>query len=170
MRSTPFVVALVVWAGLGLASVGATQTVTGLTIHNVTLNEGAGVLTITGIGFGRELLVTVDGQPLAAAHVTFMPLVEARSAAQLGPEAAGETDGSGRYSLKTVFGDGGASVGKNRVMVSTRKTELDPTNPDRSKEVAKERVPGRYFTEQAPLIFEVPPGGSKAANFELTTK
>jgi hypothetical protein len=115
-------------------------------------------------------VITLDGQPLAAAHVTFMPLVEGQSSRQSGPEAAGDTDSSGRYSLKTVFGDAGASVGRNRVMMSTRKTELDPSNPDRSKEVAKERVPGKYFTEQAPLTFEVPPGGSKAANFELTTK
>lgn len=114
--------------------------------------------------------VKLDGQPLAMARVTFMPVVEGQSARQSGPEATGETDTAGHYSLKTVFGDVGASVGKNRVMVSTRKTELDPTNPDRSKEVAKERVPGKYFTEQAPLIFDVPPGGSKVANFELTTK
>ena len=64
MRSTSFVVALVMWAGLGLASIGTAQTVTGPTIHNVTLHEGAGVLTITGIGFGQEAVVTVDGQPV----------------------------------------------------------------------------------------------------------
>src|SRR5262245_30088123 len=92
-------------------------------------------------------VITLDGQPLAAAHVTFMPAPEAKSGSQSGPEAAGETDSSGRYSLKTVFGDDGASVGKNRVMITTRKTELDPTNPDRSNEVAKERVPGKYFTD-----------------------
>jgi hypothetical protein len=57
------VVALVVSAGLGIAQIGAAQTAVRLTIHNVTLHEGAGVLTITGIGFGREPVVTVDGQP-----------------------------------------------------------------------------------------------------------
>ena len=68
MRST-HVVALVIWAGLGLGSIAAAQTVTGPTIHNVTLHEGEGVLTITGIGFGREPVVTVDGQP-----VTVLPM------------------------------------------------------------------------------------------------
>jgi hypothetical protein len=115
-------------------------------------------------------IITLDGQPLAAAHVTFMPAAESQAGSQSGPEASGETDGSGQYTLKTVFGDSGASVGKNRVMITTRKTELDPTNPDRSKEVAKERVPGKYFTDQAPLVFDVPASGTKAANFELTTK
>ena len=115
-------------------------------------------------------IVKLDGQPIAAARVTFLPLVEGSASSQSGPEATGDTDASGRYSLKTVFGDTGATIGKNRVMITTRKFELDPTNPDRSKEVAKERVPNRYFTDQSPLIFDVPPGGSKAADFELTTK
>jgi IPT/TIG domain-containing protein len=67
MRSTSFVVALVVWVSIGLASIGTAQTVPDPTIHptihNVTLHEGSGVLTITGTGFGRAPLVTVDGQP-----------------------------------------------------------------------------------------------------------
>jgi len=114
--------------------------------------------------------ITLDGKPLAGAHVTFMPAPDATGPTQTGPESAGDTDGSGHYSLKTVFGDAGASVGKNRVMITTRKTELDANNPDKSKEIAKEQVPGKYFTDQAPLQFEVPTGGSKSANFELTTK
>jgi hypothetical protein len=63
MRSTSIVVALVVWAGLGLAQIGAAQTAA-LTIHNVTVPDGAGVLTITGTGFGPNPAVTVDGQPV----------------------------------------------------------------------------------------------------------
>src|SRR5437016_4961603 len=70
--------------------------------------------------------ITLDGTPLAGAHVTFMPIAEAQGRGQSGPEASGDTADDGRYSLKTVFGDAGASVGKNRVMITTRKTELDP--------------------------------------------
>ena len=66
-------------------------------------------------------VIKLDGQPLAAARVTFMPLVEAQASSQSGPESSGDTDDSGRYSLKTVFGDAGATIGKNRVMVSTRR-------------------------------------------------
>jgi len=115
-------------------------------------------------------VVTLDGQPLAGARVTFMPVPNEQGKLQSGPEATSETDAGGRYSLKTVFGDSGACVGKNRVMVTTRKFELDPTNPDRSKEVAKERVPGKYFTDEAPVFVEVPPGGLKSANFHLGGK
>ena len=115
-------------------------------------------------------LITLDGKPLAGAHVTFMPVPDAQSRKQSGPEASGNTSEDGRYSLQTAFGDVGASVGKNRVMITTRKTELDPTNPDRSKEVAKERVPGKYFTDQSPLFYDVSSGGTKSADFELTTK
>jgi hypothetical protein len=113
-------------------------------------------------------VITLDGQPLAGAHVAFMPVQDGRS--QSGPEALGETGADGRYSLKTVFGEPGASVGKNRVMITTRKTQIDPNNPDHSKEIAKERVPGKYFTDQAPLVLDVPAGGTKAADFALTSK
>jgi hypothetical protein len=115
-------------------------------------------------------LITLDGKPLAGAHVTFMPVPEAQSGRQSGPEASGDTADNGRYSLKTAFGDAGASVGKNRVMITTRKTELDPTNPDRSKEVAKEQVPGKYFTDQSPIYCDVSAGGTTAADFKLTTR
>jgi hypothetical protein len=115
-------------------------------------------------------VIKLDGQPLPAARVTFLPLVEVTASMQSGPESTADTDASGRYSLKTVFGDPGASLGKNRVMISTRKTELDPANPDRSKEIAKERIPNRYFTDQSPLIYDVLPAGSKVADFELSSK
>ena len=99
-----------------------------------------------------------------------MPIPPSQGGSQSGPEASGDTGADGRYTVKTVFGDSGASVGKNRVMITTRKTELDPANADRSKEIAKERVPSKYFTDQAPLIFDVPISGTKAADFELTAK
>ena len=104
-------------------------------------------------------LITLDGKPLPDAHVTFMPVAEAQSRSQSGPEGNGDTADNGRYSLKTAFGDAGASVGKNRVM-----------NPDRSKEVAKERVPAKYFSDQSPLFWDVSSSGTKTADFELTTR
>ena len=113
-------------------------------------------------------VITLDGAPLAGAHVTYMP--SPAPGRDAGPEASGDTGSDGRYTLATVFGDRGASIGKNRVMVSTRKTELDPTNPDRPKETAKERIPTKYFTDQAPLIIDVPPTGTQTADFQLTTK
>src|ERR1700681_3964387 len=64
MRNTSFVVTLVVWAGLGLAQIGAAQTAPPLTILNVTIDAAGDQLTITGKGFGPAPLVTIDGQPV----------------------------------------------------------------------------------------------------------
>jgi hypothetical protein len=64
MRRIPVVITLAVWAGLGLAEIGAAQTAAHPTIHNVTLHQAAGVLTVIGTGFGRDPTVTVAGQPV----------------------------------------------------------------------------------------------------------
>ena len=63
--TSPLVVVVVFVASLGLsvAHVGA-QTAAPLTIHNVTVQERTGVLTITGTGFGRTPAATVDGEPV----------------------------------------------------------------------------------------------------------
>jgi len=50
---------------LGWSAPGAAQPAQGPTIQHVTLHEGAGVLTISGTGFGQEPLVTVDGYAVA---------------------------------------------------------------------------------------------------------
>jgi hypothetical protein len=115
--------------------------------------------------------VTLDGRPLAGARVTFQPVHDPQAGLMSGPEAHGVTDADGNYALTTVFDDTGATIGRNRVMISTRRLERPPHNPDGPlKEVASETVPNKYFTEKAPLYFDVPAGGTKAANFELTGK
>jgi hypothetical protein len=115
--------------------------------------------------------VTLDGAPLAGARVTFRPEHDPQSGLTSGPEAHGETDAGGRYSLTTVFKDRGATVGRNRVLISTRKQERPLNDPDGPvKEVAPERVPGKYFTDQAPLHFDVPARGTASADFTLTSK
>jgi hypothetical protein len=108
---------------------------------------------------------------LAGARVVFTPEHDPKAGLLSGPEAHGETDADGHYSLATVFQDKGATQGRNRVMISTRKQVRPPNDPDGPvKEVAPEKVPSKYFTEQAPLYFDVPAGGTSSANFELTRK
>jgi hypothetical protein len=115
--------------------------------------------------------VTLDGKPLADARVSFHPIHDPKAGPLSGPEAHGVTDADGRYSLSTPFGDRGATLGPNRVMISTFKTEPHPTNPDGPHKVlVKERIPNKYFTDQAPLKFDVPAAGSTAAHFDLTSK
>jgi len=122
----------------------------------------------TGAVSGR---VTLDGKPLAGARVMFQPVHNPEAGLISGPEGYGETDADGNYSLTTVFRDPGATLGRNRVMISTKKQERPPNNPDGPiREIAPERVPSKYFTDKAPLYFDVPAEGTNAANFELKSK
>ncbi len=58
-------ITLVICATIALGPDAAAQSVTRPTIYNVTLAEDTGVLTITGVGFGQQPVVTLDGQPVA---------------------------------------------------------------------------------------------------------
>ena len=51
-------------SAFGLPDRATAQPTSGVAIHNVTVQPDAGVLTITGTGFGADLIVTVDGQPV----------------------------------------------------------------------------------------------------------
>ena len=53
-----------------------------------------------------EGVVTLDGQPVEGAIVTFQPVTEGQ-----GTSAGGRTDASGKYTLTVTTGDGGAGAG-----------------------------------------------------------
>ena len=79
-------------------------------------------------------MVTLDGQPLPEAQVTFQP--------QRGSPSTGVTDAAGRYELRYARGVKGALVGGHGVSISTyraAKPDGDPPEP-----VQPERVPPRY--------------------------
>jgi len=117
-----------------------------------------GLLTIAclslGCGGGAESgrvsgVVTLDGQPLERARVTF--------AHESGKFAYGETDSDGRYELQSTGGDKSVPVGEHTVKVSTAFTGRD----DQGRIVDfPERVPPRY-NEQTELREEVAPGGQE---------
>jgi len=101
--------------------------------------------------------VTLDGQPLAGARLTFQPERGPNAGLLSGPEAHGETDENGYYTLRTVFDDRGGTIGRNRVTISTRKIERPANNPDApAKQISAEKVPKKYFTAKDWLYFEVP--------------
>src|ERR1043166_4178431 len=72
--------------------------------------------------------VTLEGQPLAGAWVLFHPVHTAKDGPLSGPEAYGETDSDGKYSLTTVFKDKGATIGRNRVLISTGRLDATDEN------------------------------------------
>lgn len=108
-------------------------------------------------------VVKLDGMPLAGASVNFVP--ESTDTVSAGGSGSyGKTDETGRYTLRLIEKDAeGAAVGKHKVSISA------PQGDDPTKEggIVIDRVPERYRGLETTLTFEVVPGGSKEANFDL---
>jgi hypothetical protein len=131
------------------------------------LCSGCGKTDGSGFKFvpvsGRVML---DNKPLANATVRFQFATADNS--QRPPDAYGETDDQGNYTLKPVV-EGrkeveGTVAGKHLVQISL----FDRDHPGPQGPV--ERVPARYNTNSA-LFFDVPPEGAKGtANFNLTSR
>lgn len=111
--------------------------------------------------------ITLNGAPLADAYVTFQP-VGSPSNAEPGPGSYGKTDAEGRFTLRIVGDDRtGALIGPHTVSISAYTGQIPEPTEERVAKV-ENKVPERYNTETA-LRFEVPAGGSSAANFELVS-
>jgi hypothetical protein len=109
--------------------------------------------------------VTVNGKPLANAAVLFQPVATAGNN-EPGPGSAGTTDADGRYTLSLVGkGSKGAVVGKHKVQITMMAQETDPSD-DRPQRV--KRLPAGYSGRNTKLEYDVPAGGTDAANFDLT--
>ena len=142
--------------------------------HRVTTTTAAVLLGLS-LGCGGEFpmadvsgVITLDGQPLENATVFFQPR-RSSSNPIVGPPAIGVTDDAGRYEVTTHKLGSGAVVGQHVVSISTFETRMkDPKNSDALEVVSEERVPKRYRAPSE-LSFEVPSGGSREANFELTS-
>ena len=120
--------------------------------------SGSGVAPVTG-------KVTLDGKPLANAHIAFQPIAGAKRNVGVGSYAT--TDGEGRYQLKTSDKDQpGAVIGQHRVEINLR-VESDDRDP-RTRPAPKV-LPPRYNL-QSELQFEVKSGGTSDANFDLKSQ
>ena len=108
--------------------------------------------------------ITLNGQPLAGAHVTFQPVSPGPNVRPEVAGSVGRTDAAGQYSLRLVDPDrAGALVGEHRVTISTAAAgETDGEAPK------GERVPKSW--RDGSQRFRVPTGGTSAANFELKSK
>jgi len=121
---------------------------------------------LAGCGSGKIAPVsgriTLNGKPLAKASVTFAP-VGSKEKQEPGPSSAGMTDADGRYTLTLIGQDGrGAVIGKHKVRIALQ-SEADTADdrPDGLKQ-----LPLKY-NGQTTLEFDVPAGGTDAANFDL---
>jgi len=116
---------------------------------------GDGVVPVAGI-------VTLDGTPLIEATVAFDPV---RGGS--GTVYVATTDTSGEYALKDLDGSAGAPPGSYRISISTAKP-LSPGPVNEDTKFSPERVPAKYLSGQ--LTFDVPPGGTESANFDLSSR
>jgi hypothetical protein len=129
---------------------------------------GMGMLILAGCGGGYQVAtvsgqVTMNGQPLAGAQVTFQPL--GSGSEDPGPGSSGITDDQGRYTLKLLTSNKpGAVVGKHRVMIFTYR----PSQSKAEGAVEPETIPPR-FNLDSKVFFTVPPEGTQTADFLLVT-
>ena len=101
--------------------------------------------------------VIFQGEPIADASVRFIP--------NEGPPASGQTDASGRFTLRTFEDDDGAVAGEHTVLVS--KTEQVDPNDQSSYPQMRSVLPPRYGKATAsPLEVTVSPGDEN--EFPLT--
>ena len=126
-------------------------------------------LVAAGCGGGAKAVpvsgvVTLDGKPLANAHVAFQP--EATKGNQNpGVGSYGTTDASGKYTLQTADNDKpGAMVGTHRVEINL-KGESDDRDP---KTRPPPKVLPAKYNRNSELTFDVQPGGTDKADFPLT--
>lgn len=104
--------------------------------------------------------VTKAGQPLEGVAVNFAPASGGMDASYA---AYGKTDKDGKYTLKLVDnGQPGALPGRNQVMLheSSGAAETDGAAPNVALKLPPKARDGT-------LSFEVPAGGTDAANFEF---
>jgi len=111
--------------------------------------------------------VTLDGEPLFKAHVHFAP-IGSRDNLAPGPTSQGETDSNGRYTLTLDSNRSpGAVVGKHKVYIITVDAQAAADVPDAGgKSQTSEILPAKY-NQETTLTFEVLPGGTDAADFDL---
>ena len=114
--------------------------------------------------------VTLDGNPLPKASVTFVPMASKENL-NPGPTAQGNTDANGRFKLHVDPATPGAVVGKSRVYITTLLS--DPVADDRDAggpvKRVRDRVPEKY-NKKTELVYDVPAGGTAEANFALKSR
>jgi hypothetical protein len=133
----------------------------------------AGVVSVLlpGCGSGENLpecapvsgKVTIDGEPLVSAMVTFHPEKPGNTG-----QAASEPDGT--YTLNTYGTKDGALVGKHTVTIERYLPPM-PSQPGGKLPSSKSSVPKKYTRpDTSPLKVEVKSGTNNVIDLALETK
>ena len=134
---------------------------------------GGLVLVAVGCGDAKHMapvsgIVKLNGKPLAGATISFEPVENDNGPNRNPTSSGGKTDENGSYELETGTGEKGALVGKHRVKISLYKQQQDPESDarHRSGPMQVDKLPARYNLKSE-LSYDVPPGGTTEANFDL---
>jgi hypothetical protein len=113
-------------------------------------------------------VVTLDGEPVVNAVVTFQPRSTGQSVA--GPGSTARSDASGKFELRTIRDDPGAVVGPHSVTIYPNYAKAGSAGGADSggRAVIGPDIPRKYNYEST-LTFEVPAEGTDSANFELSS-
>jgi hypothetical protein len=104
--------------------------------------------------------VTLNGQPLKEAVVTFQPHGDRDSRRPAATGSVGHTDSQGRYTLRLIKPDRpGAVIGEHTVTISTA------TGGSDNVPAKGQRLPRAW--RDGSKRFTVPAGGTAEANFEI---
>ena len=126
-------------------------------------------LSCGGCGSGRyefetvpvEGVVTLNGEPLPDALVTFLP--------ENGRPASGRTDDSGRYELVYLEGKPGALPGKHKVSISTA-VEPDSDSDDPDKQKGRPEIVPPVYNRDSQLEAVVSLDEQQSLDFDLEGK
>ncbi|MBA2113117.1 carboxypeptidase regulatory-like domain-containing protein [Bremerella alba] len=122
------------------------------------------LIGLVGCGSGSDVVpvsgtVTLDGDPLADALVSFYPQEEGKRF------STGTTDASGHYELVYTNDQNGAAIGKHIVKITTATVQGEggPARPP------KEKLPAKY-NDQSELTVDVTSSSAGNTNFDLQSK
>src|SRR3954468_4165495 len=135
-------------------------------VFSVALAVGCGPGTKFAPVSGR---VTLNGQPLANAPVSFQPIVEGGGIAPA-PGSTGRTNANGEYTLLCADGRPGAWVGRHRVTITAVAEQVGDTDgraAPRGGWPQADKVPAR-FNRDSKEEFSISQGGTDKADFLLT--
>lgn len=128
--------------------------------------SGSGYVPVSGV-------VKINGKPYDKAVVTFQP-IGTREKPNPGRGSSAYTDAEGRFVLM-CDGINGAVVGKHLVRIMTRGNDVVGDSPEggSSDEVSTKRtidpIPPEW-NALSKVEFEVPPGGTDKADFDIPSK
>jgi hypothetical protein len=131
-----------------------------------------GLALVCAVGCGKKYAtvsgkVTLNGEPLAKATVSFQPIAREGSV-ESGIGSQAKTNDKGEFTLTTSTGQKGALVGKHEVRISLLEQQVGEadTRPPRGGWPMHDKIPGRY-NKDTTLTFDVPSGGTNKADFPL---